>query len=234
MHNNFDRALSLVLKHEGGYIDHPRDPGGATNMGITQRTLADWRSRHGTRHTISAEDVKALTRTEAAAIYRARYWDAIGGDDLPSGLDYAMFDFAVNSGPSRAIKFLQRAINATTYFGLAVDGKIGPYTIRAAKLVAPEALIPTLCTLRLKWLRTLDTWRYFGRGWERRVLEVEDEALRMAARDTMIVQDEQVAHAGTQTTTTPATLTTEAPSAPQTLIASIIKTLRNIFGTKTA
>ena len=229
MHSNFHHALTLVLKHEGGYSNHSRDPGGPTNMGITLATLASWRKMD-----VTQDDVRAITRGEAAAIYRACYWNAIGGDHLPSGVDYAMFDFAVNSGPSRAIKFLQRAINATTHFGLAVDGKIGPYTIRAVKLAAPEALIPTLCTLRLKWLKTLDTWRNFGRGWERRVLEVEDEALRMAARDARIVQDAQVAPAGTQTTTTPATLTTEAPSAPQTLIASIIKTLRNIFGTKTA
>lgn len=229
MHSNFHHALTLVLKHEGGYSNHSRDPGGPTNMGITLATLASWRKMD-----VTQDDVRAITRGEAAAIYRACYWNAIGGDHLPSGVDYAMFDFAVNSGPSRAIKFLQRAINATTHFGLAVDGKIGPYTIRAVKLAASEALIPTLCTFRLEWLRTLDTWRNFGRGWERRVLEVEDEALRMAARDARIVQDAQVAPAGTQTTTTPATLTTEAPSAPQTLIASIIKTLRNIFGTKTA
>lgn len=229
MHSNFDRALAFVLKHEGGFVSHPKDPGGATNMGITLDTLAAWRKRK-----VTPDDVRGLTRAEAAAIYRARYWDAVGGDGLPSGVDYAMFDFAVNSGPSRAIKFLQRAVNANMHFDIAVDGKMGSYTIGAVKFVAPEALIPTLCAFRLEWLRTLDTWQHFGRGWERRVLEVEYEALRMAARDAMIVRDAQVAPAGTQTTTTPTTLTTEAPGAPQTFLASIIQTLRNIFGTKNA
>lgn len=232
MRDNFDASLRLVLKHEGGFVNHPRDPGGATKYGITQRTLADWRSRHGTRHTISAEDVKALTRAEAAAIYRANYWDAIRGDDLPAGVDYAVFDFAVNSGPSSAVKFLQWAINSTMHFSLALDGRIGPRTIEAAKLISPEDLIRTLCKFRLDWLKTLSAWGTFGLGWERRVVEVECEALRMAARAASVAQDAQVAPVSTQTTTTPSTLTTEAPNAPQTLLASIIQTIRNIFGIK--
>ncbi len=229
MRSNFDRALAFVLKHEGGFVHHSKDPGGATNMGITLATLAAWRKR-----AVTPDDVRGLTRAEAAAIYRARYWDAVGGDDLPVGVDYAVFDFAVNSGPSRAVKFLQRAINATVYFGLATDGKIGPRNIKAADFVAPEVLIPTLCALRLEWLRTLDTWQHFGRGWERRVREVEYEALWVAARDARIVRDAQVDPVSTQTTTTPTTTTTEAPGAPQTFLASIIQTLRNIFGTKNA
>ncbi len=99
---NFERALSLVLKHEGGFADHPADPGGATMMGITQATLAEWRGRPVTK-----DEVRALSRVEAGAIYRARYWDAVKGDDLPSGLDLAAFDYAVNSGPARAVRTIQ-------------------------------------------------------------------------------------------------------------------------------
>ena len=94
---NFDRALTAVLRHEGGYVDHPSDPGGATNLGVTRATLAQWRGR-----AVSKAEVKALTRAEAAKIYRALYWDEIAGDALPAGLDFAVFDYCVNSGPGRA------------------------------------------------------------------------------------------------------------------------------------
>ena len=95
MNRNFERALSLVLEHEGGYVDHPRDPGGATNLGITLDTLSSWLGRVATK-----ADVLALKVSDVGPIYRRRYWDTIEGDELPDGLDYAVFDFAVNSGPS--------------------------------------------------------------------------------------------------------------------------------------
>lgn len=90
----FAACLSETLAHEGGYVDHPKDPGGATNMGITQAALSDWRDRP-----VSRFEVRTLTRVEADAIYRARYWNAVRGDDLPPGLDLVAFDGAVNSGP---------------------------------------------------------------------------------------------------------------------------------------
>ena len=102
---NFERALPLVLKHEGGYVDHPNDPGGATNLGVTIGTLSSWLGRPATK-----AEVKALTRATVAPIYRKNYWAAIRGDELPAGLDYAVFDFAVNSGPKRAAMALQRAV----------------------------------------------------------------------------------------------------------------------------
>jgi hypothetical protein len=116
----FAACLEEVLWHEGGYADNPRDPGGATNLGITIATLGEWRGR-----AVTKADVKALTREEAAAIYRARYWKRVRGDALPAGLDLAVFDFAVNSGPARAVKALQREL------GVAQDGLVGPVTLGA-------------------------------------------------------------------------------------------------------
>lgn len=166
---NFDRCLTEVLKHEGGYVDHPADPGGATNRGITLATLSDWRGRNVTK-----AEVKALTRAEAAEIYRARYWNPVKGDALPPGLDHAVFDFAVNSGISRAAKFLQRIVKVD------VDGKIGPQTLTAIRSFDAPSLIIMLCDDRLEFLRGLKTWPTFGKGWQRRVDEVRDLALKMA------------------------------------------------------
>ncbi|WP_116654880.1 glycoside hydrolase family 108 protein [Pelagibacterium sediminicola] len=169
---NFAGALAGVLVHEGGYVDHPKDPGGATNMGITHRVLAEWRGK-STRE-VSKQDVRNLTKTEAGAIYRARYWNEIKGDDLPAGVDYAVFDFAVNSGPARAAKFLQRIA------GVPQDGRIGPVTLAAVRSADPGTTIIRLCDDRLAWLKTLSTFSTFGRGWSRRVGEVKIDALAMA------------------------------------------------------
>src|SRR5690554_3243462 len=104
----FEPALALVLAHEGGYVDHPDDPGGATNKGITQRVYDAWRTSRG-RHPRS---VAAIRDEEVRAIYREQYWDAVRGDDLPAGIDYCTFDAAVNSGPAQAARWLQRAVGA--------------------------------------------------------------------------------------------------------------------------
>jgi hypothetical protein len=117
--NSFEPSLAHVLKHEGGYVNHPADPGGATNLGITAATLARARG-----HPVSAADVAALTRAEAAAIYRRFFWNSARGDDLPAGLDHAVFDLAVNSGPGRAARLLQRVL------AVAEDGVIGPASSR--------------------------------------------------------------------------------------------------------
>lgn len=166
---NFAAALDAVLRHEGGYADHPADPGGATNLGITRATLARWSGRP-----VSKAEVRALTKAEAAAIYRARYWDAVRADALPAGLDVAVFDCAVNSGPVRAVKTLQAVV------GLPADGKIGPATLAAVNMRAPRALITQFCRRRLSFLERLRTFRVFGRGWTRRVKETEILALEMA------------------------------------------------------
>jgi lysozyme family protein len=165
----FARCVAEVLRHEGGFVNHPRDPGGATNRGITQATLADWRGVP-----VTAEDVRALTEKEAREIYRARYWNAIQGDALPAGLDLAVFDFAVNSGPGRAVRSLQ------WHLGVHADGAIGPVTLAAVRKINAARLAGDLCRARLAWLRGLPTWDAFGKGWTARVVDVERAALQMA------------------------------------------------------
>lgn len=167
---NFERALPLVLKHEGGYVDHPNDPGGATNLGVTIGTLSSWLGRPATK-----AEVKALTRATVAPIYRKNYWAAIRGDELPAGLDYAVFDFAVNSGPKRAAMALQRAV------GVADDGVIGSITLANVANRPVDATIERIMADRMTFLRRLSTWATFGKGWTARCNGVLKEALDMAA-----------------------------------------------------
>lgn len=177
----FDRALLLVLAHEGGYVDHPSDPGGATNLGITRKTLARWRKVTPWTD-LPKSEVKALTKASVAPIYRAFYWDEINGDKLPAGLDYAVFDYAVNSGPGRASMALQRLV------GVADDGEIGPITLAAVAKRKPADLINALCDERLAFLRRLSTFPVFGRGWTSRVAGVRKVALEMAAEAKPVAQ----------------------------------------------
>ena len=174
----FDACLAVVLGHEGGFADHPDDPGGATNMGITRRTLADWRGVSPWQDLDKAE-VAALTRAEAAKIYRARYWQACAADHLPAGLDLAVFDFAVNSGPVRAIRTLQALV------GAEADGIVGPRTVAAVtdavNLSGAASVVDRLCDARLTFLRSLSTFPHFGRGWTRRVGAIRDAAKAAAA-----------------------------------------------------
>jgi lysozyme family protein len=165
----FARCIPLILAHEGGYVDDPRDPGGATNLGITRATLAAWRGAP-----VSKDDVRALTRAEAEAIYRAKFWAAVKADDLPAGVDYAVFDYAINSGPGRAAKALQRAV------GQPQDGILGPLTLAAVKAADPVQVINAICAGRLAYLQSLPGWITYGNGWGRRVAEVKAAALRMA------------------------------------------------------
>ena len=141
MRMNFAESVALVLKHEGGYSDHAKDPGGATNMGITRETLARWRDMQVTK-----ADVKAMGRHEAEAIYKARYWDAVKGDDLPSGVDHAVFDAAVNSGPYRAAIWLQEAVKTRR------DGKVGPMTLAAVMKRSEADVVRDVMTSRLAFM----------------------------------------------------------------------------------
>lgn len=168
MDRNFKRALALVLQHEGGFVNHPKDPGGATNKGITIATFRRYVDRKGT-----VDDLKRITAAQVAAVYRKQYWDAVRGDELPDGVDYAVFDFGVNSGPSRAIKYLQRLIGARP------DGKIGPQTVAAARQLPAGQIIENLSDDRMEFLRGLKTWGTFGKGWTNRVKGVRANALAM-------------------------------------------------------
>lgn len=167
--SNFDRALARVLQFEGGFVNHPLDPGGATNLGVTRATLARARARP-----VTVDHVRALTRSEAASIYRRFYWNAVRADDLPGGLDLAVFDLAVNAGPARAARLLQKAL------GLPLDGVIGPKTLAAARAANPAEAIAALTRARLGFLHRLSTWRVFGRGWSRRVAAIERASLALA------------------------------------------------------
>lgn len=169
MKENFVTSLLLVLKHEGGFVNHPKDPGGATNKGVTQKVYDIWRINEG----LKTQSVKLIRQDEIGSIYRQDYWNACKCDTLPVGVDYCVFDFAVNSGVSRAKKFLQRALN------VQADGLIGPMTLNAAKAFPAKDLIDKICNSRLEFLRGLNTFPTFGKGWTRRVEEVRVGAKAM-------------------------------------------------------
>ena len=161
-------ALTLMFGAEGGYTNNTADKGNwlngqlvGTKYGVTGKTLAA--ARHV--HHVSAEDVKALTLAEAEEIYRKSYWSQSGGDLLPAGLDYAAFDFGVNSGPATAVKHLQKVV------GVAQDGIVGMQTVAACERYPGgiPALIRAYCDERMAYLRDLSSWRSFGRGWTIRV-----------------------------------------------------------------
>jgi len=168
--SRFTICLDRVLKHEGGFVDHPKDPGGATNMGVTQAVLAEFLKRP-----VTVAEIKALSRQTAADIYRFRYWSPLLAEGLPPGVDYMVFDLAVNSGVARAVRFLQLAVGATP------DGRMGPATLGAVAKVEPRALVLTLSERRENFYRALKTFPTFGTGWIRRLREVTKDALEDAA-----------------------------------------------------
>lgn len=172
MDRNFKRSLELVLRFEGGYVNNPNDPGGATNKGVTLATFRRFVKPAGT-----IADLKKLTDDQAGVVYRRQYWDAVVGAELPDGVDYAVFDLAVNSGVGRAARFLQAIV------GVAQDGKIGPATLKAVRggALPRQQIINALCDKRLAFLRGLSTWPTFGKGWASRVKSVRAAALKMAA-----------------------------------------------------
>jgi lysozyme family protein len=161
-----DRALKTVLKWEGGYVNHPNDPGGATNMGITLKTLAGWRGAP-----VTAEDVKALTHDEAEAIYKARYWTECKCEAFEFPVALMVFDAAVNHGPGRAARLLQDAL------GVTADGAIGPVTLGAAQAKDPKVLATEIAARRMVFYGSLRTFETFGLGWSRRLMDVLAAAL---------------------------------------------------------
>jgi lysozyme family protein len=165
---NFEQCFALVLKNEGGYVDNPKDLGGCTNLGCTKAT---WEAYVG--HTVTKDDIKALMPNDVMPLYKAKYWDTISGDNLPMGVDYAVFDFAINSGPGRAAKTLQSVLNVNA------DGQIGPATLNALETANAREVATLICEKRLAFLQSLPTWSTFGKGWGRRVAEVEQTAFSM-------------------------------------------------------
>lgn len=158
----------MVIKHEGGFVDHPKDPGGMTNLGVTRRNWENYLGRD-----VSEADMRSLTPDRVKPFYKALYWDKIKGDQLPSGVDYAAFDLAVNSGPVKAAKLLQEIS------GVPVDGLIGPRSLDAIHACDAKEVAETLCDLRMDFLKRLSTFETFGKGWSSRVADVSAKAAEM-------------------------------------------------------
>lgn len=154
---NFDQAFDILLTYEGGFSDHPADPGGQTRYGITEAVAREVGYRG---------DMRELPIDLAKRIYKARYWDAVRADELPEAVRYAVFDAAVNSGPRQAILWLQRAV------GVKADGIIGPQTLAAVRAADPERLLRLILAQRLRFMTGLPNWPTFGRGWARRIADL--------------------------------------------------------------
>jgi len=167
MKENLEGAVDLILEQEGGYVNHPRDPGGETNFGITKATAR----AHG-----YSGSMRSLPKSFARQVYRDAYWDAVSGNELPPGVDLAVFDMAVNAGTSRAAKLLQQVLGVTD------DGQIGPVTLAAAQRFGDFAkLVTVYADVRMSYYRSLRTWRTFGRGWAKRAKETNDAALKLVS-----------------------------------------------------
>jgi lysozyme family protein len=167
----FQACLPIILQSEGGYVDDPRDPGGATNLGVTLATLSSWLG-----HTATVAQVKALKPADVAPIYQTRYYNAAHANDCPDGVDLMVFDEAVNQGVGRAITTLQRCV------GVSADGAFGPATKAAVAAMAPADLINKIAADRDAHYRALPTFSHFGKGWLSRVARTKADALKMVAQ----------------------------------------------------
>ena len=170
MQANFESSLEKLLVHEGGFVNHPDDPGGMTNLGVTIKVWEEW-----VGHPVSEKEMRNLTPLMVGPLYKRKYWDACHADELISGVDYCVFDVAVNSGVGRAVKLLQSCVGATP------DGGYGSITSALVKKAEenPVKLIEDYCAKRLEFLQLLKAFPTFGKGWTRRVEEVKAEALKM-------------------------------------------------------
>ena len=168
MNRNWDKSFDLVIVNEGGFVNNPKDPGGATNWGCTQ---AVWEKYVG--HSVTVDDMKALTKEDVKPLYKRNYWDALHGDAIPSGLDYCLFDCAINSGVNRSAKIIQEIV------GVFADGAIGNNTVSAITQLNPVTAINEFCDKRQAFLESLKTFPVFGKGWSKRVSEVRTRALEM-------------------------------------------------------
>jgi len=169
MKDNFEHSLEMILKHEGLFSNHKDDKGGATMRGVTQAVYEDWIDAP-----VTVDDMKALTVADVTPIYKRNYWDRAKCDELPSGVDFAVFDLCVNGGVGRGAKMLQKVV------GVPQDGAIGPKTLGAVGRMDPEDIIEQYAAEREAFYRRLNTFDTFGRGWLRRNEETRAAALKMA------------------------------------------------------
>ena len=173
MKGNFDPCLKELLIHEGGFSNHKDDPGGVTNLGVTKRVYEEW-----VGHPVSVDIMRRLNTDSVKALYKTRYWNALQCDALPIGLDLCVFDFGVNAGVKRSARYLQRLVGATA------DGVIGPKTLslvqQLVKSDGPSAAIVKFQDMRRDYYKQLPTFKTFGKGWLRRVDEIEKAARAMA------------------------------------------------------
>ena len=168
MKDNFDECLKMLLHHEGGYVNHPSDPGGETNLGVTKKVYQEW---GGTK------DMKDLTVEDVAPIYKKNYWNRCKCDDLESGVDWVVFDWAVNSGTGRSAKAIQKICGASQ------DGAIGPKTLALISKQNTEYVIEEFGKIRQDFYESLKTFDTFGKGWTRRNKETTAKALEMIEED---------------------------------------------------
>lgn len=168
--SNWDKSFRLMLESEGGWSNHSADPGGMTNLGVTKRVWEQWVGRES-----NEKEMRNLTPAMVEPLYKRKYWDACKCDDLPEGLDYLVFDFAVNAGPGRSIKTLQTAVGTTP------DGIIGPKTLAAVRAIDPHELIEKFSVAKTEFYESLPTFPTFGRGWLNRVADVKVKASNMLA-----------------------------------------------------
>ena len=178
MISNWDKSFDMVIAHEGGFTNDERDPGnklpdgrkGSTMLGCTQ---ANWEKYIG--HEVTQDDMKALKKEDVKPLYKRDYWDAVRGDDLPAGVDYAVFDFAINAGPAAARKMIQKAL------GVTADGSIGPATMKAIQEADGKDLLDKFSHSKEAFYKSLPTFPTYGNGWLKRVADVRSFASTMLA-----------------------------------------------------
>jgi len=168
---NFKLCLNMLLKHEGGFVNHPSDPGGMTNLGVTKAVYDAYTNGNATE-----KEMRALTPIDISPIYKKNYWDRGRCDDLPSGVDWSVFDWGVNSGVGRSAKALQRIV------GVTADGGIGPMTLKAVANFTHKDIVVKMHSTRQQFYESLSTFKTFGKGWTRRNNETLETALEMLKR----------------------------------------------------
>ena len=171
MNKNWQKSFQYMLQSEGGYADlsHLGDTGGMTNLGVTRAVWENW-----VGHSVGEKEMRSLTPEKVEPLYKRKFWDACRCDDLPSGVDFIVFDMAVNAGVGRSAKILQKVV------GTVPDGAIGPLTLAAVQAMNPEVVIDEFSKARAAFYRSLPTFGAFGNGWLNRVEHSKSKALAMA------------------------------------------------------